>query len=369
MSGRWASVVVLALLLAGCRKPPPLPHCQDAVTAVVPTQDGASVRLHRHAASGPPVLLVHGLGSRGQYWDATAERSLAVHLHARGFDVWLLDLRGHGGHQQTATGERLRVGWTLDDYGRYDLLAALQHIQRVTGHAQVGYVGHSMGGMVLAAYHAWHGDAALSAAVVLGSPVDFHHRDPLVDLALGALGAGQVLPAFDTPAMARLVHRRGLPPAAAELLFNPANLDETTQKALFLRGTGPVSRGEMRQLQETLRTGDFAAMDGSRHYVAALSTFTTPLLVVAGRRDAIAPPDRVRPYYDHAGSPHKVWQVAGRDSGFAVDYGHLDLTAGVHAPAEIFPRVDAWLRDHAAPAQKLPATTTPAAPSAAVGAQ
>ena len=39
----------------------------------------------------------------------------------------------------------------------------------------------------------------------------------------------------------------------------------------------------------------------------------------------------------------KTWTLAGRDNGFAADYGHLDLTAGVHAPHEIHPLITDWL--------------------------
>lgn len=355
-----AWLLVLALL-AGCSHRVPPPGTVSPAAVVVPTADGASVQLHRHPAQGPPVLLVHGLGSRAAYWDLMPDRSLASFLRTQGFDVWLLDLRGHGGHQRTASGRHLSVGWTLDDYGRFDLDAAINHIRDTTGHETVSAVGHSLGGMALAVYQAWHGDSALASVVVLGSPMDFHHPDPLVGLARSSLAVGKALPAFPTPAAGRLFQHGRLPFHAEALLFNPDNLDRETQRAVFVQGTGPVSRGEMRHLLQTLRTGRFESMDGSRAYLAHLETLSVPLLVVAGRRDVVAPPDRVRPFFDAAGSPDKRWVLAGRDDGFLSDYGHLDLTLGTHAPAEIYPLVAAWLREHRREPQNRPATANPAA--------
>ena len=68
--------------------------CTEAEEVFVPTEDGAAVHLHRHAADGPPVLLVHGISSNSNFMDLGPDRSLALHLQALGFDAWSLDLRG-----------------------------------------------------------------------------------------------------------------------------------------------------------------------------------------------------------------------------------------------------------------------------------
>ncbi|RME21832.1 MAG: alpha/beta hydrolase, partial [Deltaproteobacteria bacterium] len=141
------------------------------------------MHLRRYPAAGPPVLLVHGISSNHRTWDLGPQRSLARALQARGYDAWLLDLRGHGLAERDPAGRRQRNGWTMDDYGRYDLPAAIDHVRSVSGFDRVGYVGHSMGGMVAAIYNALVGDDALAALVVVGSPVDFADPDPLVTLA------------------------------------------------------------------------------------------------------------------------------------------------------------------------------------------
>src|SRR5687767_5683513 len=63
----------------------------------VATDDGADIVLeHLPTIGGPAVVLVHGISSNHLFWDLEPQRSLAQHLQRQGYDVWNLDLRGHG---------------------------------------------------------------------------------------------------------------------------------------------------------------------------------------------------------------------------------------------------------------------------------
>lgn len=333
------------LLLAACAgRHPSDAHCAAAGPVDVPTADGAMVRLHRHPADGPPVLVVHGVASNARFWDLSPERSLAVALNRAGYDAWLLDLRGHGGATLDTAGRRQRQGWSIDDYGRHDLPAAIAHVRTATGYDKVGYVGHSMGGMVAAVYTAWHGDDHLAALAVLGSPLDFRHPDPLLRAGRTLMATGTLFAQIPVPVLARAsAPVRELPLHADDLLFASSNMDEPTREAMYRRGTAPLSRGELRQLRQTIRTGAFASVDGSVDYAASLAGLAVPLLVVAGRADHIAPPDRVRPWVEHAGSADKTFEVLGKANGYRHDYGHLDMAVGVDAPAEVHPLLVGFL--------------------------
>ena len=77
------------------------------------TAGGVDIALTEFPHSGrPPVVLLHGIGSRGQSWwpviDALAER----------FHLYQLDLRGHG-----ASGKP-PAGYRIEDYAT-DLDAAI----------------------------------------------------------------------------------------------------------------------------------------------------------------------------------------------------------------------------------------------------
>ena len=113
---------------------------------------------------------------------------------------------------------------------------------------------------------------------------------------------------------------------------------------MFTRAVSPVYEAELAQFDRILGEGRFVSADGAVDYRAALAELDAPLLVIAGRVDRIAPPDRVRPYYESAGSAERRYVLAGRQNGFAVDYGHMDLTHGDHAAREIYPLITSWLR-------------------------
>ena len=63
-------------------------RADDVTPALHATLEGAQ-------QSGSPILLVHGFGQNRYAWHLPA-RSFANHLATAGFDVYNLDLRGHG---------------------------------------------------------------------------------------------------------------------------------------------------------------------------------------------------------------------------------------------------------------------------------
>lgn len=314
----------------------------------VPTADGAWVYLERHAAAGPAVVLCHGISSNHHFWDLEPGRSLAHTLQAAGYDVWNLDLRGHGPARNNPEGRRQRAGWTVDDYGQHDLPAAFAHIAAARGgDGPHHYVGHSMGGMVLAVYLASHAETPLSSAVLVGSPLDFRDADRLTHLALGGSRFGRATPFIPTPFMARLASRlRRAPLHADDLLFNPANISAVARKEMYRSVVSPLSRGEIRQFGHMVHDGEFRPADGGEPWRTQLGHVQLPIRFIAGRADRIAPPDRVWTYHESVGSAEKDFVIAGAANGFVGDYGHLDLGVGDHAETDVYPYILGWLREH-----------------------
>ena len=325
-------------------QPPPEPPCPGAQELDVPTADGAQIHLHHHPGAGPPVLVVHGLSSNGRSWDIAPDRSLATALVVAGFDPWLLDLRGHGAATRDAAGRPQRKGWTIDDYANYDIPAAIDAIRAATGAAQVDYVGHSMGGMIAAAYHQLHGDAALKHLVVVGSPIDFGHPSREERLAQRAMASSRLNPVLRGDQAARLGPHLGEAPQHLEdMVYVRGSIASGPRAALMTQAVSPMTAGELSQLARSIEAGRFVSADGQVDYLGGLATLTVPLLVIAGRADRIAPPDRVRPWIEAAGSPRATFLLAGRIQGLGHDYGHVDLIAGDDAAAEIFAPIAAFL--------------------------
>jgi pimeloyl-ACP methyl ester carboxylesterase len=314
----------------------------------VETADGATIALHHHSASGPTVLLVHGISSNHYFWDLTPEASLAAFLSRNGFDTWTLDLRGHGDAETDQYGKHQHFGWKMDDYGRYDVAAAVDYIQACTGKTKLAYVGHSMGGMVGAIYAQEHPDK-LWALVPVGSPVAFPERgDGLYELAaVGFTAGGTALLWLESPWFADFAAATPwlVPGRLHEKLYNPANFTKEGAKEMLQNIVSPLSRGEMRQFARILKSGSFTSFDGNVDYLEGMKKIQVPTLVIAGEGDEVAPPAWVKPYAERvgeSGAPVR-YVVAGKSSGMQENYGHLDLGLGIRAEQEVFPEILKWL--------------------------
>jgi polyhydroxyalkanoate synthase len=315
----------------------------------VPTADGAEIVLEHHATpGGPPVVLCHGISSNHFFWDLEPGRSLALYLQERGYDVWNMDLRGHGSAEVDGNGKKQRPGWTVDDYGQQDLPAAFAYVLEKSGQAKLHYVGHSMGGMVLAVYLATHPDPPLSSAVVVGSPLDFHDPDVVTATLLAGAPVARAVPFLPSPMGARalLAFDTSAPLEMDAFLYNPDNIAKEARKLMLARVVSPLSRGEVGQFGLALEGGEFVSADGAVVYRERLGGVRIPMLFFAGRADHVVNPDRVKAYFDAVGSPEKEFVMLSVANGFHGDYGHLDMGVGDHADDDVFAGVAAWLAAH-----------------------
>jgi poly(3-hydroxyalkanoate) synthetase len=79
-------------------------------------------------------------------------------------------------------------------------------------------------------------------------------------------------------------------------------------------------------------------------YASSFEALQTPLLVIAGSKDGLAPPEAVRPAYARSGSPDKTYRVFPR--------GHIDILVGRDAPLTVWPLVLSWLDRRATAAEQ-----------------
>ena len=147
----------------------PVPTCARAPTAMRTPTDGwrLGVRHYRPEHPDPgklPVILCHGLGLNATFWTITDDH-LPSQLAARGYEVYVFDIRGSGENarigrcdrvnkclRQTFLCERGESSWTVDDLVKYDVPAILDYVERETGRNRVNWIGHSLGGMLVFTY-------------------------------------------------------------------------------------------------------------------------------------------------------------------------------------------------------------------------
>ena len=257
---------------------------------------------------GEPVVLLHGSFSNRRFWCSPLGIGAGAHLARQGFDVWILEMRGHGLSPRNRDYTKNRVS----QYVRYDLPAVAAFVQEQNGLAP-HWVGHSLGGIVLAAAlgGGYLDEASAASAALFGSQISRIYwplKVPPVEWA-GRL----LLKGFDQVSGSRL--KRG-----------PE--DE------------PIGL-----VKESLRWhGLFGRFgDSEKDWWAGLADVRVPLLAAAGAGDTQDPAWACRKLFEQFGSAQKEYHCLGKADGFSQDYGHVDMLVSKGAQKEVWPLLAAWL--------------------------
>lgn len=321
------------------------------------TRDGWDIALHRYTparrAHATPVLLCHGMGSNRFNLDGPGNTSLARALHARGYDVWLLELRGAGQSRRRLGPTGLLYQWTFEDYVQHDAPAALRVVRRVTRRPKVLWVGHSLGGMVAYALLMTPAADSVAAAVTLASP----GMTAVGHLGLDRWVALRRLLRYAPPRIpVGLLAKLGAPIAgplasiAAEPLrdwgWHRDNFDLETVRFMMRHGVEDLSGALLREFARWYAAKRMSDRYDLFSFADHLERVRVPMLVIAGSQDRLTPPDDIAEVAERLGSADKTFTIVGRKTGFAHDYSHVDLLLGRHAHEDVFPHVTAWLDAH-----------------------
>ncbi|CAB3237036.1 unnamed protein product [Arctia plantaginis] len=112
------------------------------------TSDGYLVKSYRIPNSGPPVLLVHGIGDSSDSWLVLGpSRSVAFQLSDLGYDVWIYNARGNKYSQGHVKNLNQKQYWNFsnEEMGTEDLPALIDHILLTTSQKRLSYIGFSQG--------------------------------------------------------------------------------------------------------------------------------------------------------------------------------------------------------------------------------
>ncbi len=303
------------------------------------------VMVRKRLADGEPhtpVVLVHGFGQNRYAWHLP-ERSFVNHLADHGFDVFNVDLRGHG--RSRALGARRSCG--VDDYIRGDLPAVIDAVRERCSAARLFLIGHSLGGLCVAAAGA-RAEHAVAGVITLGPPHALG-RDHLVlgsalRLAGRTLGRLRLFRGsqrrFPVDVIGRLVHatrfawdskHAPLPVRA----WKPGTFTREELKSYLERSFDGASFGTLDDLLELAALGDLRSRVDGMSYTKLIERSKLPLLAVSGASDLLANPGSVKPIFERSQSADKTY--------VELDAGHGDLLVGSQAPETMWPLVTAWL--------------------------
>lgn len=328
-----------------------------------------------------PLVFSHGFLENHHVYDLAAGRSLAMTLARRGFEVWVMDLRGTGLSAGPKVTDLFAWRWSIDDFIHLDAPAVVDHVLAATGKRQVFWVGHSMGGLIGYAYLETESPAKIKGLVTLagagwmGGKDQYDSRPGGLFMALGTVLGPFLLP--DMPFPVGEVWKRGAkgPLETAILKFlstdfgkftwSLENMDEAAIDLLMDRAVDNTGMNMVRQFVAWTLHEDIYTYGPSRHdplhlatsswyrshgfvsYKDGLSKITAPALVLAGESDQVVPAGNVTKVYEALSSKDKTLRIFGRSHGDRVHVGHEDILAGVHSPAIVYPEVVRWLERRA----------------------
>jgi 3-oxoadipate enol-lactonase len=104
---------------------------------------------YRTDGTGPPVYMIHGIGSRKEHWNPF------VAALSNRYTCVTYDLRGHGESPIPPT-----------PYSLEQLVEDLEMLRKHHGHEQIHVIGHSLGGVIGPAYARAYADRVLSVGLI-----------------------------------------------------------------------------------------------------------------------------------------------------------------------------------------------------------
>jgi polyhydroxyalkanoate synthase subunit PhaC len=288
-----------------------------------------------------PVVLVHGFG-QNRYAFHMPERSFANYLADRGYDVFNVDLRGHGRSAELGSARSRGV----DDYIQGDLPAVIDAVLARSGFDKTFLLGHSLGGLCSAAAAARLPDK-VSGVITVGSPHQLGREHFVLRTGLRLLhhtlvGAGLFRGSqrrFPVDLIGKALHasRFALENRYAPMPvrgWHPGSF-EAGELASYMRSFDSESFSTVDDLIVLAATGELRSRIDGSSYTRAIEQSALPLLAVCGSFDLLANPGAVQPLFDRSRSQDKHFVT--------VEAGHGDMLVGSKAPNDVWPEVSRWL--------------------------
>ena len=302
-----------------------------------------------------PVILVHGFGQNRYAWHIP-ERSMSNYLADLGFDVFNVDLRGHG-RSATLGSERSRG---VDEYIRGDLPAVINRVLALTGYERTFMMGHSLGGLCAAAAAARQPEK-VAGVITMGPPHALGRGHFVLGNALRLAGhtvgrsnllrCSQWRLPVDLIGKALHATRFAWDSKFAPLPvrgWKPGTFSGDELRS-YLRSFDGASFGTVNELFTLASTGELRSRIDGESYTRLIEQSELPLLAVSGSADLLANPGSVKPLFDRSRASDKSYHK--------VDAGHGDLLVGKQAPEQVWPVVGEWLEarmHYATPARVAP---------------
>lgn len=287
------------------------------------------------------VILVHGFGQNRYTWHSS-RRSFSNFLARAGWDVFNVDLRGHGRSRRFGS-PRPKV---IYEYIEEDVPAFAREAMELSGNDSFFLIGHSMGGLISYSVAGTSMRQHTRGVVSIGSPYKFGQGSALLLMLREAAAAVGWTGLFDSnPALpVRSIGQHLLKRAALwdNRIFPmpirgwvPGGVEREVLNEYLAKTFEHTSLSVALDIFRAGSAQGLKSLDGMIEYGTAFEMLDRPLLVIAGTEDQLAPPQSVRPAYEASKSKDKTYR--------AWPLGHLDLIMGREATRTVWPLIRDWL--------------------------
>jgi polyhydroxyalkanoate synthase subunit PhaC len=315
------------------------------------TADGYRLALSRYLTksdkrAASPILMCHGTGSSSLGYDLTRDHSMARFFADHGYEVWLIDLRGHGRSHKPNFLAGERYDWGFNTHVNFDMPAAIKYVQKHSNQKLVHWLGLSKGANLIYAYLAKGGEG-INTAVPIAGGLDFTGtKSDYVFLRRFDHGL-QFLPRINIQLLCRL----GAPFAGYfksridQFLGWPDNINTRHFKQLNVHGFHPISPKVLIEQGQLFEDGGIRDENG-KCYFPGLSDVTVPVFSITGNKDRQVNEVASKRAHDALKSDAKEFITFGKEYGQKEHYGHMDLIMGKNVKTEVFPCIINFLEKH-----------------------
>jgi len=320
----------------------------------VTTEDGSNlVMTQKVPVDRKPiatVMLVHGLGQNRYTWNLS-RRSMENYLVANGFEIYNVELRGHGLSRANSDDypDRFRT------YLEYDLPALIRAIQKTSGSRQLFYMGHSLGATISYCIGArFHKE--LSGIISIGGPFHMAKGNFLLqNIAKAGVAVENLMPFHLPYPKAFYIDYIGAIAKAGLFLmdsplyriplqvWHPGSMERDILEERITKGFDRTGINIVRFMFKWGAKGKFCGLFGDTDYEKQIKKLKTPILFLVGDKDHAVPLAAIQAAYDQAGSKDKTLKVFDKQST-KVHWGHIDMISGRHAPDHVWPYTLQWLQ-------------------------
>jgi len=270
----------------------------------------AHLMLHNKPATLGPVVLVHGSFSNRGFWITRNGIGMARYLLEQGYDVWLMEHRGHG----ITPRNKDYLNNSVERYVLYDVPAVNEFIQEKTDKKPF-WLGHSLGGVMIA--------AAVAA-----------------ELLTLENSRGMVL--FGTQTIRRPWYL-WIPLVATLMRLKVSRKGELDGRQLRI---GPENEPAGVIKEFISQNSWFSSWQLKSKALKLIPAWQKanglPLLAVAGAIDKSDSAQACIKFANKYGGDKDIL-LLGKTEGFERDYGHVDMVVSKAAAKEVWPKISEWL--------------------------